>query len=82
VLAGVPALLAQAAYSRDAEREADAEAARLLHTAGLKPAAMVVLFERMAKQTAGRTKMPVSLASHPMDEERAAYFRNYQPPAR
>ena len=82
VLAGVPALLAQAAYSRGAEREADGEAARLLHAAGLKPAAMVVLFERMAKQTAERTKMPVSLASHPMDEERAAYFRNYQPPAR
>lgn len=79
VLAGVPALLAQAAYSRDAERESDAEAARLLKAAGLQPAVMVVLFERMAKEAKGRPAVPVSLASHPMDEERMAFFRDYKP---
>jgi Zn-dependent protease with chaperone function len=79
VLAGLPALLAQTAYSRDAEREADTEAARLLHAAGLQPAAMVVLFERLAKVRTGRADLPISLASHPMDEERTAFFRSYRP---
>lgn len=53
VLAGVPALLAQLGYSRDAEREADEEAARLLVASGRSPQAMVVLFERLAQHGAG-----------------------------
>jgi Zn-dependent protease with chaperone function len=79
LLAGVPALLAQLAYSRDAEREADAEAARVLRAAGLSPAVMVVLFERLPAarreaQGAG-LEAPVAFASHPMDEERMRFFR-------
>jgi Zn-dependent protease with chaperone function len=80
VLAGVPALLAHMGYSRDAEREADADAALVLRAAGRDPAAMVVLFERLG----GRTKqsgegdgggLPIAFASHPADEERVRFFR-------
>jgi predicted Zn-dependent protease len=48
LLAAAPALLGQAAYSREAEREADAESARVLKSAGISPAVMVTFFERLA----------------------------------
>lgn len=47
LLAGVPLLLGQASYSRDAEKEADAEAVRILITAGISPEVMVTLFEKL-----------------------------------
>lgn len=80
VIAGVPAMVGQLGYSRDAEREADAEAVRVLRAAGLSPAAMVVLFERLqvqrrAKASGSSSPPPLALASHPLDEERIAYFR-------
>ena len=49
-LATVPATLATQAYSRDAERRADAHAAQLLHRSGIAPAAMAVFFERMLEE--------------------------------
>lgn len=48
VLAGVPVLMGQASYSRDAEREADQEAVRILKAAGISPDVMVTLFEQIA----------------------------------
>ncbi len=50
VLAGVPVLLGQASYSRDAEREADGEAVLILKAAGISPAVMVTMFEKIAAQ--------------------------------
>ncbi len=79
VIAGVPALLAQMGYSRDAEREADADAAHVLRAAGRDPAAMVVLFERLqARRKDDRSAggLPIAFASHPADEERVRYFRD------
>lgn len=80
VVAGVPALLAHLGYSRDAEREADADAARVLLAAGRDPAAMVVLFERLAAhpkrgEAGGTSGPPIAFASHPADEERIRFFR-------
>ncbi len=82
VLAGVPALLAHLGYSRDAEREADADAALVLRAAGRSPEAMVTLFERMAakqKEKKGEDRtggsLPIAFASHPADAERIAFFR-------
>ena len=79
VIAGVPALMAHMGYSRDAEREADADAARVLLAAGRDPAAMVVLFERLdgrAKQREGEGGgLSIAFASHPADEERIRFFR-------
>lgn len=86
VVAGVPAVLAHLGYSRDAEREADADAARVLVAAGRDPAAMVLLFERLQARRGGRaedgegerrTGLPIAFASHPADEERMRFFREF-----
>jgi Zn-dependent protease with chaperone function len=74
-LAAAPALLGQLAYSRAAEREADAEAVRLLRCNGLPPSAMVELFERLRRLGAVTQGLPVALASHPLDEGRIEFFR-------
>jgi Zn-dependent protease with chaperone function len=83
LLAGVPALLAHLGYARDAEREADADAAFVLRAAGRDPAAMVQLFERLQAEQAkagGRPAdgptLPIAFASHPADEERVRFFRD------
>jgi Zn-dependent protease with chaperone function len=52
LLAGAPALLGQASYSRDAEREADAHAVLVLKAAGLSPAVMITFFEKVAARGA------------------------------
>ncbi len=76
ILAGVPALLAHLGYARDAEREADADAAHALAAAGRDPAAMVQLFERLAARDDQRSgTMPIAFASHPADAERVRFFR-------
>ena len=49
LLAGVPVLLGQASYSREAEREADTEAVRILQAAGISPLVMVSLFGKLEK---------------------------------
>ena len=51
LLAGVPLLLGQASYSRDAERQADEEAVRILKAAGISPGVMVKLFEKLAAKS-------------------------------
>lgn len=84
VLATVPALLGQMAYSRDAEREADADSVRLLRAAGRSPAVMVEFFERVhawrgspAGQRAGADlDIGIAFSSHPADDERMRFFRD------
>jgi Zn-dependent protease with chaperone function len=85
VLAGVPALLGQSAYSRGFEREADEDAIALLRADGRSPAVMVELFERLAAQRPGAAGKPgepgafdlgIALASHPADAERIQRFRD------
>jgi Zn-dependent protease with chaperone function len=74
LLAAAPVLLGQAAYSRDAEFEADQDAAHLMRTNGTSPEAFAVLFERMRAQRKDKGKTGsgplIGLASHPPDEER------------
>ena len=53
LLAGVPLLVGQASYSRQAEREADAEAVQILKAAGISPLVMVTLFEKLDKNRRG-----------------------------
>ena len=78
LLAAAPVLLGQAAYSRDAEREADAEAVRVLHAARISPEVMVTLFERLAEKRGdgAANGLGVAIASHPADAARIAYFRD------
>ncbi len=75
MLAVLPAWMGQMGYSRDAEREADAVAVRMLQASGRSPAAMVVLFERLAQRPGAEAGPPIALASHPADAERIRYFR-------
>ena len=86
LLAGVPVLLSQAGYSRDAEREADAESVLVLKAARISPAVMVRFFEAVAAwrdpdratTATGDDRalgLGISIASHPADEERIRFFR-------
>lgn len=83
LLAGVPIWLGQASYSRDAEREADAESARVLKAAGMSPLAMVRFFEAMAQRDGKKGErdageeslLGIAIASHPADAERIEFFR-------
>jgi Zn-dependent protease with chaperone function len=86
LLAAAPALLGQMAYSRDLEREADAEAIVLLRANGISPAVMLELFDRLsgggpaAGGSAGRAQpddagIGIAFSSHPGDEERRRLFR-------
>lgn len=91
VFAVVPVWLGQAGYARDAEREADATAARMLKAADLSPMVMVTVFERLGTHqiqtqranaepaVAGGRDGPslggIAFASHPADSERVQFFR-------
>ena len=88
VLAAAPALLGQSGYSRDFERDADGDAIALLRAAGIAPAVMAELFERLAAQRSGEGAKPpardrfdlgIALASHPADAERIRRFRESAP---
>nr|WP_316640293.1 M48 family metallopeptidase [uncultured Roseateles sp.] len=74
LLAGLPALLAQQAYSRDFEREADSYAHQMLRRAGLSPRVMLEFFERLAAPEARHSGLPSLLSSHPATPERIAFF--------
>ena len=89
VLAGGAALVGQAHYSRNAEREADAAAVRVLRAARISPAAMVTLFDKMAEKrstSAAHNAQPpdggtrdwlgIAFASHPPDAERVRFFQD------
>jgi Zn-dependent protease with chaperone function len=89
LLAGAPVLLGQANYSREAEREADAEAVRLLRAAGISPSVMLTLFTRLEQQRqeerakaggentpATQTWLNLAFATHPADAERIRFFRD------
>ena len=83
VLAAAPALMGQLAYSRDAEREADAESVRLMKAAGIRPDAMVEFFERVqrwkdseeGRKLGADIDLGIGFSSHPADAERVAFFR-------
>ncbi|WP_332743547.1 M48 family metallopeptidase [Hydrogenophaga sp.] len=84
-LATVPATLATQAYSRDAEREADTFAARLLDQSQVSPSVMVAFFERIQREEAGQdddgkssARLPIAISSHPDHGERIRFFREWQ----
>lgn len=84
LVAGSAALVGQLAYSRDFEREADAESIRVLQAAGIDPAVMVRLFQRLgeARGEGSGPSLGIALASHPADAERIARFRSAGPGTR
>lgn len=72
LLTAVPVWLGQAAYARDAEREADAESARFLKNAGISPAVMVTFFERIAEAPPRKARAADGGASAPTSPASAA----------
>lgn len=88
LLATVPVVLLNQAYSRDAERQADEEAARVLHSNGTSPSIMAELFELLRKAPARAetaessdhkvTRLGIALSSHPADAERQRFFREWR----
>ena len=75
LLAGLPALLGQLAYSRDFEREADEQAIAVLRASGISPAVMVTLFDVLKKERGDGDPLGIAFSSHPADDERIARFR-------
>ncbi len=73
LLTTVPVVLGQTAYSRDAERRADAESVRMMKAAGVSPAVMVRFFEKLAASQ-GEHQLGIAFASHPADAERIRFF--------
>lgn len=93
LLASVPVLLGQASYSRDAEREADAEAVRILRAASISPAVMVTLFDKLAEKAQKAAQgegsasqadawLGIAFASHPAEADRVRFFKEAAHPAR
>lgn len=70
-IAQIAAGLSQLSYSRDAEREADAEGLRTLKAARIDPQGMVRMFQTLAKESEGLAP-PAMLSSHPATAERIA----------
>ncbi len=78
-----PLLLGGAAYSREAEREADAHSIRFMQANQISPLVMVKFFqaarseqESKSKSKSKTTPLGISIiSSHPGDEERIARFR-------
>lgn len=62
------------AYSRDQEREADAESVSILIDAGIHPAAAVRVQQRLAASSSG-SDPPLLLSTHPPSDERVANLR-------
>lgn len=80
LLATAPLVLGSMGYSREHEREADAESVRFMRAAGISPKVMVRFFEavRAEQKTKGKASpMGISIiSSHPADDERVAFFRD------
>ncbi|HWP20122.1 MAG TPA: M48 family metallopeptidase [Burkholderiaceae bacterium] len=76
-LATAPVLLGQAAYSREAEREADRASVRILRAAGISPEVMVRFFEKVRSRDPDRepSLLGIAFSSHPADAQRIRFFR-------
>ena len=63
-------------YSRDAEREADEIAIRILNRINIKGVGLVSFFQWVAKQRGGSSRLGNYLSTHPDPLERAATIRS------
>ncbi|MBB3180518.1 M48 family metallopeptidase [Variovorax sp. Sphag1AA] len=84
LITSAPVLLATLGYSRDAEREADAESLRLMRSAGIPPRAMADFFEAIEQWRQTRPSgekddvdfIGLAFSTHPATAERIAFFRD------
>ena len=79
IIAYAPLVLGTMGYSREHERQADAESVTFMRAAGISPRVMVRFFEAVRAEQKTRTKSsPLGISiisSHPGDEERVRFFR-------
>lgn len=75
-VAGAPAALAQAKYSRDFETEADDYAFALLKTRGRSPGAFADLMDRLSRGDDKAERRLSFLSSHPVTRERVQRARS------
>jgi Zn-dependent protease with chaperone function len=83
-ITSAPVLLATLGYSRDAEREADAESLRLMQSSGIPPRAMADFFEAIEQWRQSRPRgekdgvdfIGLAFSTHPATAERSAFFRD------
>ena len=69
-VAGLPAVLVQARYSREFETEADDFAFQLLRRCGLSPEAFATLMERLTRKQQDAERSFAFVSSHPVTAER------------
>ena len=69
-VAGLPAVLVQARYSREFETEADDFAFQLLRRRGLSPEAFATLMERLTRKQQDAERAFAFVSSHPVTAER------------
>jgi predicted Zn-dependent protease len=74
-VAGLPALLAQAKYSREFEAEADDFAFKLLKRHNRSPMAFATLMERLAKKHEDEERAFAFISTHPVTAERVKRAR-------
>jgi Zn-dependent protease with chaperone function len=76
IVAGAPAAMLEAKYSRDLEREADAYGAALLRAHDIPPGYLAVMLERLEASQGGSQPGGLGyLSSHPATEERLDALR-------
>jgi len=73
--AGAPAVLLQAKFSRDFEREADDYALDYMARRGIPPEKFAAILQRMEEKRQGDKDIPDFLSSHPATRERIARAR-------
>ncbi|RZI92926.1 MAG: M48 family metallopeptidase, partial [Variovorax sp.] len=83
LIGSAPVILATLGYSRDAEREADAESVRLMRAAGISPGVMVGFFEAIERWRSEKTSgdggegsIGMAFSTHPATADRIEFFRS------
>jgi Zn-dependent protease with chaperone function len=76
IMGGIGQVMAGAAYSREAEREADSIALDLLNRANIRADGVVAFFERVAPKQGVQERDIAIISSHPMSADRATLFRS------
>lgn len=75
IVAGIPTMMLDLKYSRDAEREADDYAIAMLKTNGISLSNLTLLFEKIGKESADSAAY---ISSHPPASERIERILNAQ----
>ena len=77
VIAAAVQLTTTAAYTRDAEREADADAVALLNGSGIEGTGLIDFFDRVGQHESDEMRDILSvIGTHPLSSDRSEFVRN------